>query len=134
MRRLWTMAAVAVAFSFLGVGLLQADDAHKKGEHKRPTPEQIIKKLDTDGNGTLTLDEFSKPPWFKDNAEKAKEVFGKMDTDKNGQVCAKEFGEAIKRHREHHKGETKKGDHHKHDHYKGEAKKGDQKKECPSKK
>jgi len=132
MRRLWTMAAVMVAVSFLGVGLLQAADAPKKGEHKRPSPEQIIKKLDTDGNGTLSLEEFSKSRRFKDNAERAKNAFERMDTDKNGQVCVKELEAAFKRHREHHKGEHKKGP------AKGEKKecpkKGEQKKECPAKK
>jgi len=108
MRRLWTMAAVMVAVSFLGVGFLQAADAPKKREHKRPSPEQIIKKLDTDGNGTLSLDEFSKSRRFKDNAERAKKVFTRMDTNKDSQVCAKELAEAFKRHREHHKGGHKK--------------------------
>jgi len=127
MSRLWTMAAAFVAVSFLGAGLLRADDAPKKKEHKRPTAEQIVKKLDTDENGTLSLDEFSKSRRLKDDAEKAKKIFEKIDADKDGQVSAKELAEAFKRHREHHKGH-----HHKGDHKKAEGK--GEKKECPKKK
>lgn len=119
MRRLWIMAAAMVAVSFLAAGLLRADDAPKKKEHKRPSPEQIIKKLDTDESHTLSLEEFSKSPRFKDNAEGAKKAFMRMDANKDGQVCVKELTEAFKKHHEHHKGEGKKG-----------APKGE-KKECP---
>ena len=138
MQKLWTIAAVLVAVSFLGLGTLKAEDDKKKGKRKRPSPEQIIKKLDTDKNGTLSVEEFLKSPRIKDEA-KGKAIFKRWDANENGQVCAKELGAALKKMRKAHKkgdrkkGDRKKGDRKKGEHKKGEHKKAAAKKECPKK-
>jgi len=96
MRKLWTVAAVMVAVSFLSVSFLRAEDAPKKEQAKRPSPEQIFKKLDADGNGTLDVAELTKSPRIKEEA-KAKEILAKWDANKDGKVCIKEFSEALKK-------------------------------------
>src|SRR5512144_2594236 len=63
--------------------------------------QRLFAKADTDGNGSLALDEFeafgskatsgrSRPPGAPD----AKEVFGQLDTDKDGQLTQSEFSVA----------------------------------------
>jgi len=107
MSKLWFAMVFGIVVAF--VSSVYAADAPKKDGHKRPSPEQIFKKLDKDGNGTLSVEELKANPRLKDKAE---EIFKRWDANKDGKVCCKEFGEAFaKRHHggEHHRGEHKKG-------------------------
>lgn len=124
MRKLWTMAAVMVAVSFLGLSFASAEDGPKK-EHKRPPIAEIFKKISGD-DGKICIEDLKKNPRTKD---KAAEILKKWDTDENGTVCIEEFTAGIKKHHaEHHKGEHKRGEH-----KKGEGKKGEGKKSTPKK-
>lgn len=109
MSKLWSAAAILAVVAF--VGSAYAADAPKKkgdGERKRPSAEQIFKKLDGDKDGKLTVAELKASSRIGDKAEA---TLAKWDTDKNGTVCVKEFGAAFaKRHAER-KGGEKKGDH-----------------------
>jgi len=132
MQKVWTIVAVAVAISFLGLGSLQAQDEKKKQKRKRPSAEQVIKKLDTDKNGTLSLEEFLKSPRIKDE-ERGKKIFAKWDGNSDGQVCAKELDAAFKKMREARKKGEKKGGEKKAEAKKGCDKKSEAKKGCDKK-
>lgn len=80
-----TLAVLAIASGFAF-----AQDSPKK-ERKQRDPEAVFKKLDTDGNGSLSLDEFKASPMGKRNEERATKIFGKMDADSNGSVSLDEF-------------------------------------------
>lgn len=63
-----------------------------KGEKgKRPAPEAIVKHLDKDGDGSLSLEEFKAGKRAQENPEKAEEMFKKVDADSNGKVSVEEL-------------------------------------------
>ena len=72
---------------------------HGKDGKGRPNPEAIFKKLDADGSGSVSLEEFKAGPRGKENPEKAGEFFKKIDKDGNGELSLEEF----KSHRPPHK-------------------------------
>ena len=67
----------------------------KKGKRK-PNPEKAFKKLDSNADGAVTLEEF-KAKRLKDESKAAKieKRFAKMDTDGNGTLDLAEFKAAI---------------------------------------
>jgi hypothetical protein len=75
------------------------------GPHKRPEPEKIFKKLDTNADSSLSLDEFKAGPMGKKDPAKAEEIFKKIDADNSGGVSLEEF----KSHRPRHDGKGGKG-------------------------
>jgi hypothetical protein len=74
---------------------MAADEAKPKkpgkGGDKRPTPEEAFKKLDTNSDGTVSLEEFKAGPRGKKDAAKAEEAFKKMDKDSDGKLTLDEF-------------------------------------------
>lgn len=64
-------------------------------KEKKPqaSPEERFKKLDKDGNGSLSLDEFR----GKKSAEEASEAFKKLDTNGDGSLSLEEFSAAGKK-------------------------------------
>lgn len=77
-----SILAIATTCSF-------AQDAPKKRE--RPTPEAAFKKLDTNSDGSLSLEEFKASPMGKKNPEKAEAAYKKMDADSKDGVSLEEF-------------------------------------------
>ncbi len=61
-----------------------------------PNPEEVIKHLDTDKNGTVSLAEFKEGPRAKKHPEKAEEHFKKIDADGNGEITLEELKKAPK--------------------------------------
>lgn len=83
-----TVSVLAVAVSFaLGQG--EAPKGPPKG--KRPNPEAIFKKLDTNNDQKLSEDEFKAGPMGKRDPERAAKAFKKGDTDNNGSMSLEEF-------------------------------------------
>lgn len=76
------------------------------GDHKRPDPEQVFKKLDSSADGSLSIEEFKAGPMGKKDPAKAEEIFKKSDADKDGKVTLEEFKKA-------HQHRHGKGGHHK---------------------
>ena len=63
----------------------------QRGPRQRPNPEEMFKKLDADGNGSVSLEEFKAGPRGQRNPERAEQVFKKIDADQNGEVTLEEF-------------------------------------------
>ncbi len=89
------LAAATLAVSGLAVGLAQAEEGKEKGKGKGGDPakraEAIIKRLDTDGNGTISKEEFAAGPFAAKAKEKGGEgavdrMFAARDTNKDGQL------------------------------------------------
>ena len=84
-----TITAIA-----LSATLACAEGNKEKKNHPpqdRPNPEDFFKKLDTDGNGSISLAEFQASPKGKENPERAAEFFKKLDANGDGQVTKEEF-------------------------------------------
>ena len=60
-------------------------------EKKTPDPEKTFKKLDTDNNGSLSLEEYKTSPMGTKAGDKAEPKFKKLDADGNGSVNLDEF-------------------------------------------
>ncbi len=74
-----------IACAFLG-GNGMALSQESEGEVEKGSPGKL-KKIDTDGDGQISLDEF---------LAKAEKRFGKMDADEDGFVTAEEYKEKRK--------------------------------------
>ena len=64
-----------------------AETKPEKPDKPKLSLEELFKKLDTNGDGVLSLEEFR----GKHDAEKAAEAFKKLDKDGNGSLTLEEF-------------------------------------------
>lgn len=62
-----------------------------KGGDKKPNPESAFKKLDTNSDSSVSLEEFKAGPLGKKDPAKAEEVFKKRDKDSDGKLTFDEF-------------------------------------------
>ncbi len=92
---IYTLSALAIASS---LAFAQAPGKGPKGPkgdgegaRQRPNPEAMFKKLDTNNDGSLSLDEYKASPMGKRNETKAAEIFAKIDKDSDGKVTLEEF-------------------------------------------
>ena len=77
--------AIAASFSY-------GEEAPAKPDKpKHPNPEEMFKKLDTNSDGSISLEEFKASPKAQKDPAKAEERFKKMDADSNGSVSLEEF-------------------------------------------
>ena len=82
--------AFAVAADEKPAGDAKAADA-KPGENTRRNPEEAFKKLDTNGDNAVSLEEFKAGPAAKRNPERADDMFKRRDKDGNGKLTLEEF-------------------------------------------
>lgn len=75
------------------VNAAEGDAKKPEGGKKKspPNPEQMMKTLDKDGNGSISKEEFLASPGAKKDAAKAEERFGKMDKNKDGSLSKEEI-------------------------------------------
>jgi Ca2+-binding EF-hand superfamily protein len=78
-------ALCVLAMGFAMVGMARAADEKPK---KKADPEAAFKKMDTNGDGKLSFEEFSAKKENKDMAEKA---FKAKDKDGDKALCLEEF-------------------------------------------
>lgn len=64
---------------------------HGPGQGGHPKPEEIFAKLDADGDGNVTLEEFKKGPKAQEDPAKAEEIFKKIDANSDGNITLEEF-------------------------------------------
>jgi hypothetical protein len=67
-----------------------AADATAPAKPKRD-PAETFKKLDTNGDGKLTLEEFLAGPQGKKDPDKAKAYFQKLDKDNTGSITLEQW-------------------------------------------
>ena len=103
-----TIAALAIVTSLSSAQTKPA--ACPRGQGTPPTPERIFKRLDTNGDGFLSLDEFKARPKAKEDPARAEAVFKKIDTNGDGKISLEEL-KAF--HRAHRPGVRGKGGQHK---------------------
>ena len=95
-RCIYTLSALALATSLSfaqdkPAADKPAGDKPAAPEKGRFNPEDAFKKLDTNSDGSLTLDEFKASPRFAKDASKAEEAFKKLDTNADGKLSLDEF-------------------------------------------
>jgi len=88
--RQWFVLAVVCAAVFAIVNANAAEE--KKGDGAAKGGGAFV-KMDADGDGAISLDEFQKARNATDaeSMKKAERIFKQIDTDGNGSVCAAEF-------------------------------------------
>lgn len=62
-----------------------------KGDKPKRDPAEMFKKLDTNSDGKISLDEFKAGPIGKKDPAKAEEIFKKKDKDGDGFLSLEEF-------------------------------------------
>lgn len=78
--------AFAIAFAVVAPVASMAQETKPKMD-----PEKVFKRRDTNGDGSISEDEFLAPAKEDKQKEQLKKRFGKIDTDGDGKVSLDEF-------------------------------------------
>ena len=104
MKLFFAVAAVALVSCTMAWG----QDEKSKEEHgPRRSPEEILKKLDTNSDGKISLDEWKAGPRSQKDPAHAEEMFKKLDANHDGFITLDELKAMGQHHHEH----GKKGEH-----------------------
>jgi Ca2+-binding EF-hand superfamily protein len=96
------MKSITSILAVLAVGTTLALAADEKpaaagaagAEKPKRDPAEIFKKLDANGDGKVSLEEFKAGPIGKKDPAKAEEIFKKKDTNGDGSLSLEEFSAA----------------------------------------
>ncbi len=88
-------------FGACGLFVACAQPTGEKQKGKRPSPEKVFERLDSDSDGYISYEEFKLPPKRRKNAEANREkapsggmkqnIFSKIDADGDGKLSKDEF-------------------------------------------
>jgi hypothetical protein len=97
-----TSTIVTAALAGLVFAANAAEEEKKDGERKRggrsaPEPEALFKRLDADGDGSVSKAEFLASPRAQQNKEAAEKRFATVDKDGDGKLSQDEFTAGMKR-------------------------------------
>jgi Ca2+-binding EF-hand superfamily protein len=76
----------AIAFAVLSPAAVMAQETKPKMD-----PEKVFKRRDTNGDGSISEDEFLAPAKEDKQKEQLKKRFGKIDTNSDGKLSLDEF-------------------------------------------
>src|SRR5215208_3235002 len=62
-----------------------------EGGRERPNPEEAFKRLDTNSDKSVSLEEFKAGPMAQRNPERVEGAFKRMDKDNDGKLTLEEF-------------------------------------------
>jgi Ca2+-binding EF-hand superfamily protein len=80
--------------------------ASAQDQQKRPDPEKMFKGLDTNNDGSVTLEEFKNKERKREiPADRLEKMYGMMDADSNGSVTLEEYKSAMDKMKERRMGE-----------------------------
>lgn len=91
MKSILTLFALALSAS---LALSAEGDKPKRPggpEGARRNPEEAFKKLDANGDGSISKDEFKAAPFAQKDPERAEKGFEHRDKDKDGKLSKEEF-------------------------------------------
>ncbi len=98
-------ASIAILSALvLSVVMTRAEEGDSGQKHKKPNPGERFAKVDTDGSGSISLEEFQSTPRGKENPERAAEMFKKIDVDSSGDISKDEMMKFAAVHKGGHKG------------------------------
>lgn len=80
-----------LAVPFFAVAVQAQDAKPEKPNKPKMDPAEAFKKMDTNADASVTLEEFKASPRWKKNADKADEAFKKRDKDSDGKLTLEEF-------------------------------------------
>jgi len=90
-KSLTTIFATLAISSTLTFAADETKDVKPEGEKRRGNPEEAFKKIDTNSDSGITLEEFKASPRGQKDPAKAEQMFGRRDTNKDGKLDLEEF-------------------------------------------
>jgi hypothetical protein len=89
------MKSIVLSLLLVPALVFAADDANPKkpgkGDRATAKPENMFKKLDTNADGSVSLEEFKAGPRGTKNPTRAEQGYKKMDKDSDGKLTLEEF-------------------------------------------
>jgi len=86
-----TFAALAIASTFAVAEDAKPAAAGAKGDKPKQEPAEAFKKLDSNSDNSISLEEFKAGPMGKKDPAKAEEIFKRRDKDGDGKLSLEEF-------------------------------------------
>lgn len=95
-----TILLTLLAVPFMAIAVHAEDKPGLPGEPGKPDakpdkprmdPAEAFKKMDSNSDGNVTIEEFKASPRWKKDATKADEMFKRRDKDSDGKITLEEF-------------------------------------------